>query len=93
MRDVLHMSNDGTYIFASNTVDFLNNFIFSKSIWLTEDVMIVVKDCRQRFDSSDEVKQNNSIDYLDYSNNVISHEKVIEKDSDFFKESQNKKCK
>ena len=47
--------------------------------------MIVVKDCRQRFDSSDEVKQNNSIDYLDYSNNVISHEKVIEKDSDFLR--------
>ena len=32
MRDGLHMNNDGMYIFASNTVDFLNNFIFSKSI-------------------------------------------------------------
>ena len=31
-RDGLHMNNDGTYIFASNLVDFLNHFIFSKSI-------------------------------------------------------------
>ena len=32
------------------------------------------------FDSSDEVKHNNSIDY---NNNVVSHEEVIEKDSHF----------
>ena len=32
------------------------------------------------FDFSDEVKHNNSIDY---NNNVVSHEEVIEKDSDF----------
>ena len=30
-RDGLHLNIDGTYIFASNLVDFLNNFIFSKS--------------------------------------------------------------
>ena len=35
---------------------------------------------KQGFDSSDEVKHNNSIDY---HNNVISHEKVIQKDSEF----------
>ena len=34
------------------------------------------------FDSSGEVKQNNSIDY---NNNVVSNEKVIEKDSDFLR--------
>ena len=31
-RDGLHLNNDGTYIFASNLADFLNNFIFNKSI-------------------------------------------------------------
>ena len=31
-RDDLHLNNDGTYIFVSNLVDFLNDFIFSKSI-------------------------------------------------------------
>ena len=31
-RDGLDLNNDGTYIFASNLVDFLNDFIFSKSI-------------------------------------------------------------
>ena len=64
------------YIFASNFVDFLNNFIFSKSIRLTEDDNAAVgKDnCRQSFDSSDEVKHNNSIDY---NNNVVSYENVI----------------
>ena len=34
------------------------------------------------FGSSDEVKRNNSIDY---NNNIVSHEKVIEKDSDFLR--------
>ena len=34
------------------------------------------------FYSSVEVKHNNSIDY---NNNVVSNEKVIEKDSDFFR--------
>ena len=37
---------------------------------------------KQGFDSSDEVKHNNSIDY---SNNVVSHEKRIERDSDFLR--------
>ena len=31
-RDDLHLNNDGTYIFASNLVEFLNDFIFSKNI-------------------------------------------------------------
>ena len=31
-RDGVRLNNDGTYIFASNLVDFLNGFIFSKSI-------------------------------------------------------------
>ena len=31
-RDGLDLNSDGTYIFASNLVDFLNDFIFSKSI-------------------------------------------------------------
>ena len=37
--------------------------------------------CKQSFDSPDEVKDNNSIDY---NNNVISHEMLLVKDSDFF---------
>ena len=81
-RDGLHLNNDGTYIFASNLVDFLNDFIFSKNIWLTEEdnTTLGKYNCKQGFDSSDEVKHNNSIDY---NNNVVSNEKVIEKDSDF----------
>ena len=31
-RDGLHLNSDSTYIFASNRVDFLNDFVFSKSI-------------------------------------------------------------
>ena len=71
-------------IFTSNLVEFLNDFILSKSIWLTEDDNTTVgKDnYKQGFDSSGEVKQNNSIDY---NNNVVSNEKVIGKDSDFLR--------
>ena len=78
----MHLNNDGTYIFASNLVDFLNDYIFSKSIWLTEnDNTTILKDnYKQGFGSSVEFKQNNSIDY---NNNVVSNGKVIEKDSDF----------
>ena len=52
-RDGLHLNNDSTYIFASNLVDYLNDFIFSKSIWLSEDDNTTVgKDnCKQGFDS------------------------------------------
>ena len=32
----MHLNNDGKCIFASNLADFLNDFIFSKSIGLTE---------------------------------------------------------
>ena len=80
----LHLNNDGTYIFASNLADFLNDFIFSKRIWLTEDdnTTIGKDNYKQGFDSSVEVKQNNSIDY---NNNVVSNEKVIERDSDFLR--------
>ena len=78
-RDGLHWNNDGTCIFASNRADFWNNFIFNKSIWLTEgDNNTLDKDnCKQSFDPSNESKHNNS---MNYNNNVISHEKVIEKD-------------
>ena len=71
-------------MFACNLVEFLNDFIFIKSIWLTqEDNTTVGKDnCKQGFHSSVEVKHNNSIDY---NNNVESNEKVIEKDSDFLR--------
>ena len=64
----------GTYIFASNLLDFLNNFVFSKSVWLTEDDNTTVDkgNCKQGFESSDEVRHNNS---NDYNNNVVSHEK------------------
>ena len=31
-REDLHLNKDGTHIFASNLVDILNDFIFSKSI-------------------------------------------------------------
>ena len=31
-RDGLHLNNAGTYLFASNLVEFLNDFILSKSI-------------------------------------------------------------
>ena len=75
-RNGLHLINDVMYIFASNLVDFLNNFIFSKSIRLTEDdnATISKDNCINSFDSSDEVKHNNSIDY---NNNVVSYESVI----------------
>ena len=55
--------------------------ILNKSIWQTEDNNTTVgKDsCKQSFDSFNEVKHNNSIDYI---NNVISHEQVTGKDSD-----------
>ena len=81
-RDGLYLNNDGTYIFASNFFDFLNNFIFNKSFWLTEDgnTSVGKDNCKQSFDSTDEVKRNNSIDYKNY---FITHEKVIEKDSVF----------
>ena len=53
-------------------------------MWLTEDNNVTVgKDnCKQSFDYSDEVKHNNSIDY---NNNVVSHEKAIEKDCGFLR--------
>ena len=76
----MQLNNDGTYIFTSNLVDFLNDFISSKSIWLTEDDNATVG--KDVFDSSVEVKHNNSIDY---NNNVVSNEKMIEKDSDFLR--------
>ena len=81
-RDGLQLNNDGTHIFASNLVDFLNDYIFTKSIWLTEnDNTTILKDnYKQDLGSSVEVKQNNSIDY---NNNAVSNGKVIEKDSDF----------
>ena len=52
-RDGLHLNNDGKHIFASSVVDFLNNFIFNKNIWLTEDDNATVgKDnCKQNYDS------------------------------------------
>ena len=31
-KDGLHLSNDGSYIFASNLVDFLNDCTFNKNI-------------------------------------------------------------
>ena len=30
--DGLHLNNEGTYMFASNLVDFLNGFIFNRYI-------------------------------------------------------------
>ena len=36
-KDGLHLNNDGTYLFASSLVDFLNGFIFDRNIWLTKD--------------------------------------------------------
>ena len=58
------MNRDGTYTFASNLIDFLNDFKFIKSIWLTEDDNTIggMDKCKQSFDSSDEVKHNNNID-------------------------------
>ena len=78
----MHLNNDGTYILVSNLFDFFTYFIFSKSIWLTKADSITVskENCKQSFDSSDEVKHNNS---SDYTNIIISYEKVIEKDSKF----------
>ena len=80
-RDGLHLNNDETYIYICiyghiyNLANFLTNLIFSKSIWLNEDdITTVGKDNSQGFDSSDEVKHNNSIDY---KNDSIIHEKVI----------------
>ena len=55
------------------------------SIWLIEDDSNTVGkgNCKHSFDfSDDEVKHNNSIDY---NNNVVSTEKLIEKDSDFLR--------
>ena len=62
--DDSHLNRDGTYTFASNLIDFLNDFKFNKSIWLTEDDNTIggTDKCKQSFDSSDEVKHNNNID-------------------------------
>ena len=62
--DGLHLNSDGMCTFARNVIDFLNNFKFDKNIWLTEDDNTIggTDKCRQSFDSSDEVKHNNSID-------------------------------
>ena len=34
-RNVIHLNNEGTCIFAGNLVDYLNGFILSKTIWLS----------------------------------------------------------
>ena len=34
-RDAIHLNNEGTCIFAGNLVDYLNGFILSKTIWLS----------------------------------------------------------
>ena len=52
--DGLHLNIDDTYILTSEFVDFLNDFIFSKCIWLTEDDSTTVGkfNYKQGFDSS-----------------------------------------
>ena len=36
-RDGLHLNNNGTLIFGGNLVGFLNNFVFDRNTWQTED--------------------------------------------------------
>ena len=81
-KDGLHLINEGTYMFASNLVDFLNGFIFNRDIWLTKDdhKNLGKENCRQGFDFSAKTKQNSKIDC---SNNVTSNEKKIELDSNY----------
>ena len=51
-------------MFASNLVDFLNGFIFTRNIWLTKDdnTNLGKENCKQDFDFSAETKQRNKID-------------------------------
>ena len=78
-KDGLHLNNDGTYLFASNLVDFLNGFIFNRNIWLTKDdnTNLGKENCKQGFDFSAKTKQSNKIDC---SNSVTSNEKKIKLD-------------
>ena len=62
----LHLNNDGTYMFASNLVDFLNGFLFNRNIWLTKDdnTNLGKENCKQGFDLSAKTKQSNKTDNL-----------------------------
>lgn len=78
--------NDGTYTFASN----LAGFYFQWEYLTGNDNTNICKDnCKQTFGSSDEIKQNNNIDY----NNVVSLQKVTEKDSDCLRNLRPKNVK
>ena len=73
------VSTIGTYMYASNLVDFLNSYIFNRNIWLTKDdnTNLGKENCKQGFDLSAKTKQSNEIDC---SNSVTSNEKKIELD-------------
>ena len=61
-KDGLHLINDGTYIFVSNLVEFLNAFVFKRSIWLTKDdnTNLGKENCKQ---GSAKTTQSNKIDF------------------------------
>ena len=57
-RDGLNLHNEGTYIFATNLVGFLNGLIFNKD----DNTNLGKNDCKQSLGSSDETNQNNRLD-------------------------------
>ena len=82
MNDILHLNNDGIYMFAINLVEFLNGFIFNRNIWLTKDdnAKLGKVNCKKGFDFSALTKQSSEIDC---SNSVTSNEKKIELDRNY----------
>ena len=63
-KDGLHLNNEGTCMFASNLVDFLNGFIFNRDIWITKDdnKNLGQENCKQGFDFSAKTKESGKID-------------------------------
>ena len=63
-KDGLHLNNEGTCMFASNLLDFLNGFIFNRNIWLTknDNKNLGKENCKQGFGFSAKTKQRSKID-------------------------------
>ena len=82
-KDGLHLHNDGTYMFASNLVDFLNGLIFNRNTWITKDdnANLDKENCKQGFEFSTKTKESNK---NDCGKNVTSNEKKRKRDSNFF---------
>ena len=80
--DGLHLNNKGTYMFASNLVDFLNGFIFNRNIRLTKDdnTNLGKENSKQGFEV---LLKLSKVEKIDCSSNVTNNEKKIELDSNY----------